>query len=137
MYWGPESQLSNRIAPSENKLNWNQHCDLICYEQGQWDYGPRKKSPGWLHYRCEIESLTFVRPQLEYASSAWYPHTKHSINRIEMVQRVTPMINQLGWDTLEQRGLLSQLTMLYKIQQGVMGIPLPHETFPLNRENWL
>ena len=52
------------------------------------------------------------------------------------LSHVTPMINQLRWDTQEQRRLLSQLTMFYKIQQGLMGIPLPPaEVFPLDLTN--
>ena len=47
------------------------------------------------------------------------------------------MINQLGWDTLEQCRLLSQSTMLYKIQQSPMGILFPLEVFPLDRAAWL
>ena len=95
--------------------------------------------------------VTLVRPQLEYASFAWNPCTKRNINKIEMVQHraarfvlhdysrlshVTPMINQLRWDALEQRRLLSQsVTMFYKIQQGLMGIPLPPEVFPVGQSN--
>jgi len=30
--------------------------------------------------------VTFVRPQLEYASSLWSPHTKRNIDKIEGVQ---------------------------------------------------
>ena len=37
------------------------------------------------------------------------------------------MLNQLGWDTLEQHRLLYQLSMFYKIQQGLVGISLPSE----------
>ena len=54
----------------------------------------------------------------------------HDYSRLS---HVTPMINQLGWDTLEQRRLLSQSTMFYKIQQSLMGNPLPPEDFPLDR----
>ena len=132
MYWGTESQRSNKIALSENKLNWNHHRDPICSKAN--------RSLGFLrrvlHYRCEIESLycNLVRQRLEYASSARNPDVKRNINKTEMVQqkaarfflhgysilsRVTPMINQIGWDTLEQRRLLSQLTKFYKIQQGL------------------
>ena len=61
---------------------------------------------------------TLVRPQLEYASAVWDPHTKDHISKIEMVQRraarwtisnfdrrasVTEMLDKLGWRTLEQR----------------------------------
>jgi len=81
---------------------------------------------------------TLVRPKLEeYASSTLNPRTKRNFNQIEMVQHraarfvlhdysrfshVSPMIKQLGWDTLEQRRLLSQLNLFYKIQQGLVGI---------------
>ena len=61
---------------------------------------------------------TLVRPQLEYASVVWDPHTKEHISKIEMVQQrtarwttisfdprafVTEMLDKLGWRTLEQR----------------------------------
>ena len=91
---------------------------------------------------------TLVRPQLEYACSVWNPYTKRNIHRIELVQHraarfvfrdysnfthVTPMLKQLGWDTLEQRRLSHQLSMFYKIQQGLVGISLPSEVCPLTR----
>ena len=96
--------------------------------------------------------VTLVRPQLEYASFAWNPYTKRNINKIEMVQHgaarfvlhdysrlshVTPMINQLRWDALEQRRLLSQLTMFYKTQQGLMAFRslLDPEVFPAGQSN--
>ena len=91
---------------------------------------------------------TLVRPQLEYACSVWNPFTKRNIHQIELVQHraarfvfrdysnfthVTPMLKQLGWDTLEQRRLSHQLSMFYKIQQGLVGISLPSEVCPLTR----
>jgi len=98
------------------KLNWNQHCDYIC-----------SKANGTLgllrRVLCDCNRdaksrayTTLVRPKLEYASSTWNPRTKRNINQIEMVQHraarfvvhdysrfshVSPMIKQLGWDTLE------------------------------------
>ena len=134
------------------KLNWNQHCDYIC-----------SKANGTLgllrRVLCDCNRdvksrayTTLVRPKLEYASSAWNPHTKRNINQIEMVQHraarfvlrdysrfshVSPMIKQLGWVTLEQRRLLSQLNLFYKIQQGLVGISLPPEVCPLDRTSRL
>ena len=95
-----------------------------------------------------------VRQQLEYAGSAWNPYTNRNVNQIEMVQHraarfvlydhsrlshVTPtcMIKQLGWDTLKQLRLLSQLTMFYKIKQVLTGIPLPVKVFPLDKASRL
>ena len=43
------------------------------------------------------------------------------------------MLKQLGWDTLEQRRHLYQLSMFYKIQQGLVGISLPSEVCPFTR----
>ena len=83
---------------------------------------------------------TLVRPQLEYASAVWDPHTKERISKIEMVQRraarwtlrnfdhqasVTEMINKLGWRTLEQRRADARLCLFYKIVYGFVAVPLP------------
>ena len=72
-----------------------------------------------------------MRPQLEYACSVKNPYIKRNIHQIELVQHraarfvfrdysnfshVTPMLKQLGWDTLELRRLSYQLSMFYKIQ---------------------
>ena len=63
---------------------------------------------------------TLVCLQFEYPSSVWNPYTKRNFRQIELVQNraarfvlrnycrfshVTPMINQLCWDTVEQRRL--------------------------------
>ena len=57
-----------------------------------------------------------MRPQLEYASTVWDPHTKDKVNQTEMVQRraarwtclncdrnagVTEMLDNLGWHSLQ------------------------------------
>ena len=87
-----------------------------------------------------------MRPQLEYACSVWNPYTKRNIHQIKLVQdkvarfvlrdysnftHVTPVSKQLGWDTLEQCRLSHQLSLFYKIQQGLVGISLPSEVCPL------
>ena len=40
---------------------------------------------------------TFVRPQLEYASSVWAPHTHCNIDRIEAVQRQAARSTMNDW----------------------------------------
>ena len=72
---------------------------------------------------------TLIRPQLEYASSAWSPWLRHDILELEKVQRhaarfvlnnywplasVTQMISILDWETLETRRQKARLSMLYK-----------------------
>ena len=78
-----------------------------------------------------------MRPKLEYAVCAWDPYKTTQINKLEGVQRkaarfctgdysrqssVTQMLRNLKWDTLETRRRNSRLTMLYKIQKGMVGI---------------
>lgn len=46
---------------------------------------------------------------------------------------VTHMLMQLGWDTLEQRRLLYQLSKFYKIQGGLVGISIPPAVYSLTR----
>ena len=81
---------------------------------------------------------THVRPQLEYASTVWCPHTAQNIDSIEAVQRCaarsvmndwsrpnskrfvgpsnstqgspTIMLQQLGWNTMEKRRMQSRAT---------------------------
>ena len=82
---------------------------------------------------------TMVRPVLEYASTVWDPHEEKDKNLLEMVQRraarychnnyfettpgvVTNMLGHLGWETLSERRRSNRLCMLYKIQNGEVGI---------------
>ena len=75
---------------------------------------------------CDRDLVCFPRAAL---------YTKQNIVKIEVVQRrgarfvyndyswyshVSPMLDNLGWDTLEQRRLKAQTIMFYKI----------HENFP-------
>jgi hypothetical protein len=68
----------------------------------------------------ELAYKTLVRPQVEYVSTVWSPHTKSNIKKVEMVQRrairwvksdysplssVTAMQEDLGWRSLEHRRL--------------------------------
>ena len=80
---------------------------------------------------------TLVRPQLEYASLVWSPHTDTNVSKIEAVQHraarwvthnysyyssVAQMINTLGWGSLEQRRADARLLMFYKIVHGLVSL---------------
>ena len=73
---------------------------------------------------------TLVRPQLEYASTVWSPHTASDINKVESVQRraarwvtrdyrctsnITAMLKDLNWRPLDQWRINSRLVLLYKV----------------------
>ena len=81
---------------------------------------------------------TLVRPQLEYASTVWSPHTDLDINKLESVQRraarwvtcdyqytssMSTMFQDLNWCTLDQRRMDSQLVLLYKVTYDLVAIP--------------
>ena len=101
-----------------NDLSWKTHVSRITNNAN--------KSLGFLmrNHKTKNTSLrenaykAIVRPQLEYASPVWDPHTKDDIQKNESVQRraarwvlgdyspyssVTDMIGKLGWRTLEQQ----------------------------------
>ena len=82
--------------------------------------------------------FNLVRPNLEYWSTVWSPHTSQAKHKIEMVQRraaryatnryrntssVTDMLENLNWETLETRRTKSQLTKMFKILHGLVDIP--------------
>ena len=95
-------------------------------------------------YNCtkEVREATYcsiVRPTLDYASSVWDPYRTTDINRVEQVQRraarfvhcnywdrtpgcVSRMVRELGWPPLVDRRREHRLTMLYKIQRGLVDI---------------
>jgi len=83
-----------------------------------------------------------VRPIPEYGSTAWSPHTAKDKNGLESIQRraarfvckdyqrassIPNMINSLGWDSLEKRRVLADITMFYKIHGGLIDVPFPSE----------
>ena len=81
---------------------------------------------------------TYVRPTLEYASSVWDSSIKDQVTQIEKVQRraarftkadyhpkhsVTKMLNDLQWQTLQERRAHSKVIMLYRIVHYLVAIP--------------
>jgi len=97
-------------------------------------------------YNCppEAKSLAYtalVRPQLEYAAAAWDPYLVGDIQQIEKIQRraarfacrdyrnttsVTSLLDHLHWPSLSSRRTNSRLTLFYKADHNLPGIPLQH-----------
>ena len=100
-------------------LSWNSHIDRVV--------GNANRSLGFIRRNIKTKMSkvretaynTLVRPQLEYASAVWDPHTKERITQIEKVQRraarwtvnnfdqqasVTKIIQELGWRTWSKGG---------------------------------
>ena len=81
---------------------------------------------------------TLVRPILEYCSTVWDPHQNTLIYDIERVQRraaryathtydprasVTALLDDLKWQTLQDRRKKSKITMMHKIVNSNIAIP--------------
>ena len=132
-----------------SNLGWNRHIQSITSKAS--------KSLGFIKRNLKVKNKvvretaykTLVRPQLEYASTVWSPHTQKNITRLEMVQRraarwtlnrhsrldsVTDMLHTLDWQTLEQRRSTAKLCMMYKIYHQIVAIQIPpyfqHQTRP-------
>ena len=88
--------------------------------------------------KSSVAYKTLVRPQLEYGSTVWYPHTTIDINKVEAVQRRaarwasryyrytssgTAMLKDLNWPPLDQRRIDSRLLMMYKVTYDLVAIP--------------
>ena len=123
-----------------SNISWTSHIDRVV--------GNANRSLGYIRRNIKSKDQevresaynTLVRPQLEYASAVWDPHTKDHISKIEMVQRraarwtisnfdrrasVTEMLDKLEWRTLEQRRADARLCLFYKIVYGLVAVPLP------------
>ena len=80
----------------------------------------------------------FVRPILEYASSAWHPYTQKNIDKSEAVRRRTARfvlnryntssvhrtLDSLRWPSLEQRRKTSRLGVMYRTYNGLVQCPI-------------
>jgi hypothetical protein len=153
------NQIISRVSSTKylgitinHNLNWNKHCDIICSKANS-TLGLLRRILGECSAAVTSRAYTsLVHPQLEYVSTDWNPYTKRNINKIEMVQRraarfvfndysrashVSAIIDHLGWDNLQQRRLLHQATMFYKIHQGLVGINLLDDVCPLTRASRL
>ena len=90
-------------------------------------------------------------PILEYCSPVWDPYRiKKYTHSVEMIQRspaarfvsrrhhntssVTDMLSKLQWESLEHWRWKARLTMFYKVQFGLVAVPLPDVATRVPRE---
>lgn len=124
----------------DHKLTWNNHVNTITNKANSvraFLQRNLKSCPAKIKYHCYT---SLVRPILEYASTAWSPHTQCNITKIEQVQRrsarfitddyaytssVTNMLNSLDLPTLECRRDLSTNVLMYKIVNKLVDIHAP------------
>ena len=126
-------------------LSWGTHINKITEKANQ--IGLLKRNIK-VHNK-DLKSVaykTLVRPQLEYASTVWSPHTTTNIYKLESVQRraarwatryyrytssVISMLQDLNWRTLDHSfsRIDSQPIMMYKVTHNLVQYQLwttPH-----------
>ena len=132
----------------DSKLNFNHHVDSIVKKaKSTRAFFSRNLSHTSQRVK-EAVYTTFIRPSVEYAATAWDPHTKRNIDKVEQIQRssarfvmgdygrdssVTTMLEQLGWTSLQHRRLHSRLFMMYKIRYGLVDIPWRRHLTPKHK----
>ena len=137
----------------DSKLNFNHHIDNICKKANRTRAFIHRNTK-FCSRRTKIAAYnTLVRPQLEYCSTVWSPHTDTNIEKIQAVQRravrsvmndwttrrsnvqdntkgsPTEMQKQLKWIPLEERRARAKIIMTYKIIKNLIDIPASHFTF--------
>ena len=129
-------------------LTWNSHIDRVTANANRTLGFIRRNIKTKMPKVREAAYNSLVRPQLEYASAVWDPHTKVRISQIGQVQQraarwtasnfdrqssVTEMVKQLGWRSLEQRRADARLCLFYKVIHGLVAVPLPDYIHHSNR----
>ncbi|KAI8479428.1 hypothetical protein Bbelb_428470 [Branchiostoma belcheri] len=118
-------------------LKWSLHISNISSRAN--------RSLGFVRRNIKINSKSIkeaayralVRSSLEYASSVWDPHSNKDIATLEKVQRraarwvcsryrqtssVESMLEDLEWETLQQRRRKARLTTFYKLHHGMITV---------------
>ena len=121
-------------------LTWHDQINKVCSKGN--------KQLAFLRRNLQINNMKVketaytrpVRPAMEYCSTIWDPQHHKYIDQIEKLQRraarfvcnsysyrasVTDMLNRLTWEALEVRRRRVRLIMFFKIQHGLISIPLP------------
>ena len=127
----------------DNQLSFNHHVDSIATKATNILNLCRRNLHMCSPQVKETAYKSLVRPLLEYASTAWSPHTSRNIDKLEAVQRraarftlgyyiygpnanLTQQINNnLKWQSLQHRRALYDLSLFYKIRSNLVNINFP------------
>ena len=119
-----------------DNVSWSKHVSDTA--------GKAHRSLGFLrrnfkHCSRQVKAATYtsvVRPVLEYAAPVWDPYRQadlRHLNRSSAGQLamctmtiqprcVTEMVNELGWESLQDRRQISRLSLLYHAHHGLVDI---------------
>ena len=123
-----------------SKLTWSNHIDKTCAKANRSLAFLRRNLPIKNQSVKEAAYKGIVRPAMEYCSPVWSPYQQKYIDSLEMVQRraaryifhdyqrtssVKVMVQELGWETLQQRRVRADLVNFFKVQHSLIAVPLP------------
>ena len=128
-------------------LRWNLHCQNVRHKASR-TLGLIRRTLSPCSKVVKARAYTvLVRPQLEYASEVWNPHTVTAVNTLEQVQRSAArfvhcdfrrttsssgLVSSLGWDSLYTRRLLAQCSPFHQINHKLVCVPFPQVITPAN-----
>ena len=125
------------MSSKDSKLSWNAHVEAVSKKANKTLSFLRRNlsaCPKEVKATC-YKSL--VRPQLEYVSTVWDPHTKNNINKLESIQCcaarfchsdyqctscLSAMIQDLEWEHLQTHRQHSMAAMLYRTVHQLVDI---------------
>jgi hypothetical protein len=120
-------------------LAWGSHVERVTGKANQMVGFPRRTLRYCPRKLKETAYITLVRSKLDYCSPIWDPHFEKDIKAVEAVQRraarfvfhdygryssVTSMLDELQWPTLAHRRRTARLTLLFKIVNSLVAVPL-------------
>ena len=136
----------------DSKLSFNAHINNIAKKANNTRAFVHRNTKDCPRRVKSTTYNTLVRPQLEYCSAVWSPHTLNNKQQLQAVQRraarsvmndwstrrhtdppvpkgstkgsPTAMQQFLKWDTLEERRAKSRVIMFYKIVHQLVDIPV-------------
>ena len=122
-------------------LKWNEHIDNITATANRTLGFIRRNLHSCSQHVKDSAYKTLVRQSLENSSSAWDPHTKILINKVESIQKraarfvtgdytsrspgsMTDMLKKLNWQSLQQRRQCWRVINLQKSITGHLSLPI-------------
>jgi hypothetical protein len=126
-------------ANISSDLSWNNHINITCRKANNTLSFLRRNTFNCSPKVKEMCYKSLVRPIIEYSSTVWDPFTRCNINKLEQVQRraaryvfgdyrrtssVTTMLNQLHWESLQQRRHNAKVITMYRIIHQLIAIPV-------------
>lgn len=130
----------------DSKLSFNTHVDAVTKKANSTRAFLSRNLSHCSRNIKETSYKTFVRPMVEYAATAWDPHTQRNVKKIEQTQRsaarfvtgnykrtssVTDMVQDLQWPSLASRRCMSRMEMMYRIRFDLIDITWSEYLTPL------